>query len=913
MAEFVGRAHELERLAAAAGAAAADDVAAVLIVGEPGSGKSRLLHEAAARSAIETQLHVVGYESEREVPLAATTPLLRRLAAVPEHGPRLETLVFGERETTDALGSLRIFEAAFRALRELTPALLVFDDVQWADELSLSLCHYLLRAARDTGEGLALFAASRPTLAAAAFEAETVVELGPLEPSDSLALVSAIAPQLEETDAHGISERSGGSPFWIEALLSTEGAEVDAARLVSSRLHGVGSDAATVLALVAVAARPLSVTDIAVLEKWPADRVEHAVAELVGRGVAVESAGIVRLLHDLIRDAAVAELPDERRRDVHARLSEWVGEKAGDDVRRLREALGHSHAAGLPSIELAKRLLQSRRRTLLGRGGYRLLASIADEADPMAAETIALQEDVAALATELAEHDEAIARWSLVAERAATPLRRASALLEASRAAYALSRGQEARDFLERSRELASGDEVLRLQQDTHEAAILLWLEQRTSDGRELARVAVESAARLSAGDVADLEPRARRAAIEALRLAYEAAVMEGQPEAVLHAAEAREAATREFDLESHLTASLALGLALRMNGHAHDGIARHRRAWIEAQRHVLPRLIVDAGYNLARSLEIVGELAEAELVVQRASEVAARAGDVPRARHRIGRIACSIALNRGPPREALRRLEQTDEPNEHQRIMLHGDLGLWHSRLDGAAASDAVLEQLSRGEACASAVGCKRCTAELLLFSAEALARIGRCEEARDALVRWDGMQVREVLDDIFRLHAGALAEPDAERRVAALDEALAAATASPFRLVSLWLRLDLGRELGATNRERAVAELEQTAAAARPCAAGTVLELAEQALRSLGVRTWRRGPAAKQLTDREQEIVRLIAAGASNPEIARELFLSRKTVERHVSNVLRKAGARNRAELVARVAELESEGAHR
>lgn len=65
--------------------------------------------------------------------------------------------------------------------------------------------------------------------------------------------------------------------------------------------------------------------------------------------------------------------------------------------------------------------------------------------------------------------------------------------------------------------------------------------------------------------------------------------------------------------------------------------------------------------------------------------------------------------------------------------------------------------------------------------------------------------------------------------------------------------------------------------------------------------------------LTEREQVIAHLIAGGASNPEIATRLFLSRKTVERHVSNVLRKAGVRNRAELAARVTELEGEGAHR
>jgi DNA-binding CsgD family transcriptional regulator len=244
---------------------------------------------------------------------------------------------------------------------------------------------------------------------------------------------------------------------------------------------------------------------------------------------------------------------------------------------------------------------------------------------------------------------------------------------------------------------------------------------------------------------------------------------------------------------------------------------------------------------------------------------------------------------------------------------MLHGDLALWHARLDGSASAAKVLEQVASGEACADAVGCKRCTAELTLFAAEALARIDRRDEARRALAAWDALEVRDVLDDIVRLHAAALAEVGGAARVAALDEALAAAEASPFGLATLWIRLDLGRELEAAGHDRAVAELKRTALIASERGATTVLELADQALRRLGVRTWRRGAAATLLTEREQEIVRLIAAGASNPEIAQRLFLSRKTVERHVSNVLRKVGVRNRAELAARVAELEVEGAHR
>jgi DNA-binding NarL/FixJ family response regulator len=59
-----------------------------------------------------------------------------------------------------------------------------------------------------------------------------------------------------------------------------------------------------------------------------------------------------------------------------------------------------------------------------------------------------------------------------------------------------------------------------------------------------------------------------------------------------------------------------------------------------------------------------------------------------------------------------------------------------------------------------------------------------------------------------------------------------------------------------------------------------------------------------AGALSERERQIADLVASGASNPEIAQALFLSRKTIERHVSNLLAKVDARNRAELVARLA---------
>jgi DNA-binding CsgD family transcriptional regulator len=75
-----------------------------------------------------------------------------------------------------------------------------------------------------------------------------------------------------------------------------------------------------------------------------------------------------------------------------------------------------------------------------------------------------------------------------------------------------------------------------------------------------------------------------------------------------------------------------------------------------------------------------------------------------------------------------------------------------------------------------------------------------------------------------------------------------------------------------------------------------------AEALLRGLGMQvpSRRSGRGAGGLTVRELEVLRLVAKGASNQEIAQLLFISKPTAVRHVANIFRKLGVKNRAEAV-------------
>jgi DNA-binding NarL/FixJ family response regulator len=110
---------------------------------------------------------------------------------------------------------------------------------------------------------------------------------------------------------------------------------------------------------------------------------------------------------------------------------------------------------------------------------------------------------------------------------------------------------------------------------------------------------------------------------------------------------------------------------------------------------------------------------------------------------------------------------------------------------------------------------------------------------------------------------------------------------------------RIMLAETLRELEPEVARAEASAGLAAFEELGAGAHADAAAALLRRLGVRAARAGPKGiGRLTKRELEVLALLGEGASNPEIAQRLYLSRKTVEHHVARILAKLGVRSRAE---------------
>jgi DNA-binding CsgD family transcriptional regulator len=201
--------------------------------------------------------------------------------------------------------------------------------------------------------------------------------------------------------------------------------------------------------------------------------------------------------------------------------------------------------------------------------------------------------------------------------------------------------------------------------------------------------------------------------------------------------------------------------------------------------------------------------------------------------------------------------------------------------------------------------------SAPLLMCLVDAELARHELEAAQDA-----ARALREAAATAGRAHLRALAALATARTLAAVGDAgpavaeveagLAALNDGGWPLIAAELHLELAGLLQDVDRVTALSEA-RLALAAFTAAGAARMHAAQALLHALGDSVLPIEPAAvARLTAREREVLRLLAGGASNPDIARALVISTKTAEHHVSNILRKLQLTGRSEAAVYAATL-------
>jgi DNA-binding CsgD family transcriptional regulator/tetratricopeptide (TPR) repeat protein len=921
---FFGRTRELEVVRASVARALEERCPiAVIVDGEPGVGKSRLIDEA-TRDVLADRVAVSAYEPEMRLPFSLGHDLTRALARSSDAAGQILDPMLAPQPSGPRPDWTSVFEAAHRAAGVSDSLLITIDDFQWSDERSTALLHYLVRGAHADGDPLALVVGGRRSTAVSALvtalerllgDGLTRVTLGPLDHDSTLALAGAVNPTLDPSTAAAVADRSGGSPFWCELLAGARNVDTDVARIVADRLSAAGTDATVLVETIAVLGREAQVEDLIAIRGWPDDRVTAARVELVATGLLVEEGGAFRIVHDLVRAAVDAQLADERRRDIHARVASWLESVAGEDVTLLLRASEAKERAGLDHLPLTLRILRSPMRRLVGHDGLRSIVALVDSLPAGTPQERELQGELASFAAELGQQELAMERWSRIADQLGEPRDRARAWLGASEAAQQLERADDARAHLELARTAGSDDPVLLLELEAADAAITRWLEHRPQEAGSITIAALDRARSLAASSrpTDALEPRLQSAYERTLVLACVDAMQANEPEAILPLVDEMTRVAAGARIEASLQASLRRGSALTHLARFAEAEEQLTSAWQEARRAVLPAITLDIGSWLTQTRYMRGRLIEAEEVGDECESLAVRIGQPsrPGMLARMWRLIASISG--GDHRVALAGLHELceSEQDPHHRIPVQQAIARWTSRLGGAANADEVRARIAAGRTDMVEARCTRCGLEFIRAATESLARIGDVDDA----MRWfeDAAQSppRGALQTWEQLRAQSAIAAAGRGDRASLQDAVDTADRLGMGIESIWARTSLALvKAGDGDTAGAGTILWHASAIAETTGATTERAHIDQLLRQLGIRTWRRGArtgptgSLAGLSDREHEIAKLIADGASNPDIARVLFLSRKTIERHVSTILAKLEVKNRAQLAAKIA---------
>ena len=363
---FVGRVRELQTLEAARRRAADADPAVVLVGGEAGVGKTRLIVELTARCAIDGTRVLVGGclpVGEGALPYAPIVEALRALVAEvgvaavrellgpswPELARLLPTLGEPQDDPPGQAAQARLFELLFGLLGRLseqTPLVLVVEDLHWADRSTRDLLAFLARNLRR--EQMLLVVTYRndepgqqrlgPYLAeldrAGRVERLELARLDQVQTRAQLVGILGSAPAAELADL--VFARSQGNPFFTEELLAVARSgsrelPVTLRDLLRGRVQTLSEPARQVLAVVAVAGRRVSHRLLAVVAGLDDRQLDGAVREAVTSQLLVTRPGEdgYDVRHALVGEVVDADLlPGERGR-LHAALARTIADLRG--------------------------------------------------------------------------------------------------------------------------------------------------------------------------------------------------------------------------------------------------------------------------------------------------------------------------------------------------------------------------------------------------------------------------------------------------------------------------------------------------------------------------------------------------------------------------------------------------------
>ncbi|MEV7897647.1 helix-turn-helix transcriptional regulator [Streptomyces cyaneofuscatus] len=648
---FVGRAAELGALTEALARAGAGEPQALLIGGEAGVGKTRLVEEFAGRAARRDAVVAVGgcveigAEGLPYAPFPAALRALRR--ALPEEMAAASAGQEGElarllpelgeapRDATDEHSTARLFELTVRLLERISadrPVVLVLEDLHWADASTRHLLAYLFRT---LGSGRLLVVGTyraddihrrhplRPLLAELdRLRTVTRVELGRFshdEVGSQLTSILAVTPGAAVVDE--IFERSDGNAFFVEELARSMESSGDSSCLSASlrdlllvRVEALPDHAQRLARIVAEGGSSVEHELLAAVAGLGDDDLEEALRAAVGANLlqpAPDSGGY-RFRHSLVREAVSDDLlPGERTR-VNRRYAEALEADPSlvrEDERTTRLAsywyAAHDAAKALPAVlhaavEARRRYAYAEQLRLLERA-----MELWDEVPDAVRET-------------LRPFDFAEVYPASGDESATTPLRHLDVLAEATVAA---------RFCGERSRALGLCKKALRTLETEGDPlrAAWFWVQRsRLTQGLDRGDGWAELATAQEL--VRGLPPSAVHAEV-LTHVASWRALHEPGPQALADSDRAVEYARLVGDEYIELHARLTRGWLTADAGGVEDGLAEMYAVRDRADERKLVHLVGRVSINLPSSLEAMGRSLEAVAAADHGIEVCHRHG----------------------------------------------------------------------------------------------------------------------------------------------------------------------------------------------------------------------------------------------------------------------------------------------